>query len=59
VVDPARNLGQPSVTHSGVPTRVLAQSAAANGSAERVALWFEVSPEEVRDAVEFEQSLAA
>ncbi|HWL16940.1 MAG TPA: hypothetical protein VNR00_15135 [Opitutus sp.] len=59
VVDPVKNLGQPTVTRSGVPTRVLARSVKANGSTDAVAQWFEVAPEEVRDAVEFEQSLAA
>jgi len=59
VVDPVRNLGQPTVTRSGVPTRILAGSVKANGSIESVVRWFEVAPEEVRDAVEFEQSLAA
>lgn len=59
VVDPVRNLGQPTVNRSGVPTRVLARSVQTNGSIESVARWFEVAPEEVRDAVEFEQTLAA
>lgn len=59
VVDPVRNLGQPSVTYSGVPTRILAGSVATNGSIALVARWFEVQLEEVRDAVEFEESLAA
>lgn len=60
VVDPERNLGQPTVTQSGVPTRVLVNSVKANaGSIESVARWFEVSPEEVRDAVEFESGLRA
>ncbi|MBI2517932.1 MAG: hypothetical protein HYV95_13595 [Opitutae bacterium] len=59
VIDPVRNLGQPTVNRSGVPTRVLARSVQTNGSIESVACWFEVAPEEVRDAVEFEQTLAA
>lgn len=60
VVDPVRNLGQPIVTRSGVPTRVLANSVKANqGSIESVAHWFEVAPEEVRDAVAFEAQLSA
>lgn len=59
VVDPTRNLGQPTTNLSGVPTRVLARSVAANGSIESVAKWFEVAPDEVRDAMEFEQALAA
>lgn len=60
VVDPVRNMGQPTVTRSGVPTRVLANSVTANqGSIESVAHWFEVAPEEVRDAVAFEARLLA
>ena len=59
VVDPVRNMGQPTVTRSGVPTRVLANSVKANDSVETVARWYEVSPQEVKDAVTFEQSLAA
>jgi uncharacterized protein (DUF433 family) len=59
VVDPVRNFGQPTVAKSGVPTDVLARSLAANNSVEIVAQWFEVQPDEVRDAVEFEQKLAA
>jgi uncharacterized protein (DUF433 family) len=60
VVDPERNLGQPTVSRSGVPTRVLANSVKANaGSVESVARWFEVAPEEVRDATEFEAGLLA
>jgi uncharacterized protein (DUF433 family) len=59
VVDPARNMGQPSAVQSGVPTRVLARSVKANGSIESVANWYEVSAAEVKDAVEFEQKLAA
>jgi uncharacterized protein (DUF433 family) len=59
VVDPVRNFGQPTVAKSGVPTQVLARSLAANKSVEIVARWFEVQPDEVRDAAEFEQKLAA
>jgi len=59
VVDPTRNLGQPIAAKSGVPTQVLARSVEANDSVESVARWYEVLPEEVRDAIEFEESLAA
>ena len=60
VVDPERQLGQPIVTSSGVPTRVLSNSVRANGgSIESVARWFEIAPGEVRDAVEFEAQLLA
>lgn len=59
VLDPVRNFGQPSTSAAGVPTRVLARTVRANGgSLELVAHWYEVSPDEVRDAVEFEATLA-
>jgi uncharacterized protein (DUF433 family) len=58
VLDPRRNFGQPTVTKSGVPSAVLARSVRANSSREIVAKWYEVQLDEVRDAVEFEESLA-
>ena len=58
VVDPRRNFGQPTVARSGVPSQVLARSLKANASSDVVARWYEVQPEEIRDAVEFEESLA-
>jgi uncharacterized protein (DUF433 family) len=58
VLDPKRNFGQPTLTKSGVPAATLARSAKANSSQEIVARWYEVHPDEVRDAVEFEESLA-
>ena len=59
VIDPAVGFGQPIVDPEGVPTQVFARSVAAEGSVERVANWFEVDPRAVRDAVEFQQRLAA
>lgn len=58
VIDPRRNFGQPTATKSGVPAATLARSVKANSSQEVVARWYEVHPDEVRDAVEFEESLA-
>ena len=58
VIDPRRNFGQPTVTKSGVPTAILARSAKANSSQQIVAQWYEVHPDEVHAAVEFEESLA-
>ncbi|MEO7724769.1 MAG: DUF433 domain-containing protein [Chthoniobacterales bacterium] len=58
VVDPKRNFGQPTVARSGVPSQILARSVKANRSSDLVAKWYEVQPEEIRDAVEFEESLA-
>jgi uncharacterized protein (DUF433 family) len=60
VLDPDRNFGQPTVALSGVPTQILARSLKANAqSVELVARWYEVSPKEITDALDFEQSLAA
>ncbi len=59
VVDPRRNFGQPTVARSGVPVTTLARSVKANSSVDEVARWYEVQRDEVRDAVAFEESLAA
>jgi uncharacterized protein (DUF433 family) len=59
VVDPRRNFGQPTVAKSGVPATTLARSVKANSSVDEVVRWYEVQRNEVRDAVEFEESLAA
>lgn len=58
VVDPRRNFGQPTVVKSGVPAAILARSVKANSSQDIVAKWYDVRLDEVRDAVEFEESLA-
>jgi hypothetical protein len=59
VLDPVRNFGQPSSAQTGVPTCVLARSVKANaGSIERVARWYEIAVDEVRDAIEFVEKLA-
>lgn len=58
-LDPRRNFGHPIVFETGVPTLVLARSVAANRSVEEVARWYEISPKAVKEAVEFEQQLAA
>jgi len=58
VVDPVRNFGQPCAAQAGVPTQVLSQSVKANdGAVDQVAEWYEITPDEVRDAVEFEAGL--
>ena len=59
VLDPTRNFGRPIVARHGVPTEVLASAATATGSVAEVARWYEVPQEEIEDAVEFEQRLAA
>jgi hypothetical protein len=58
VLDPERNLGQPTAAPSGVPTNTLACSAKTNGIS-AVIHWFEVTDREVDDAIEFEKRHAA
>jgi uncharacterized protein (DUF433 family) len=59
VVDPRKNFGQPTMSRAGVPTKVLAESFNANGSADEVARWYEIDARCVEEAVEYERSLAA
>jgi len=58
-LDPRRSFGHPIIFKEGISTRVLARSARANDSVEEVARWFEISPASVREAMDFEQALAA
>lgn len=59
ILDPARSFGQPIVVDSGVPTAVLAEAATVEGSVRRAAKLYEVAEHEVRDAVLFEERMAA
>jgi uncharacterized protein (DUF433 family) len=59
VVDPARSFGRPVVDETGVPTEVLSDAVDAEGSVERVAKLYRVSPAAVRDALAFQRQLAA
>ena len=59
VLDPDRGFGTPITTLSGVPTRVLFSAFHAEDSVSFVAKWYEVTIQEVRDAIEFETNLAA
>jgi uncharacterized protein (DUF433 family) len=58
-LDPRRSFGEPIIFRDGVPTSVLARSVEANSSLDEVARWFEIPAPSVREAVEYEQSLAA
>jgi len=58
VIDPERSFGQPIVAPESVPTAVLAHAFRAEGSIDAVAQWYEVDPRSVRDAVDFENTLA-
>lgn len=58
VLDPRRQFGQPIDRESGVPTEVLAAALKAEqGNVDRVASWWEVPVEAVREAAEFEMLL--
>jgi uncharacterized protein (DUF433 family) len=59
VIDPNRSFGQPIAAKTGIPTVALAEAVTAEGSVERVARLYEVTPTVVRDAMKFEQSLKA
>ena len=60
VLDPGRNFGKPTVDEFGIQTRVLAASFAANGeNADLVADLYGVTPDAVRQAVQFERKVAA
>lgn len=58
VVDPARAFGRPTDPVSGVPTHVLYGVVTGGETVDGVARWYRVEPEAVRDAVEYEGSLA-
>jgi uncharacterized protein (DUF433 family) len=59
VVDPRKNFGQPTMSGEGIATQVLAATVEANGSVDEVARWYEISPQSVQEAVDYERSLAA
>lgn len=59
VVDPCRSFGAPIVAEKGVPTLVLREAVQAGHLASDVAAWYGVTQRAVRDAVRFEESLAA
>lgn len=59
-VNPEFCFGKPATNKSRRPTRLLASSYEANNREEStVAVWYNVEPQEVIDAVEFENKLAA
>lgn len=58
-IDPERSFGQPICDPESVPTSNLARAFRAEGSIEAVARWYQVDPDSVEDAVEFESRLSA
>lgn len=59
VLDPERSFGQPIVALTGIPTVVVAEAVKAEGSIQRVAHLYEVSVSAIKDAIKFEELLAA
>lgn len=59
VLDPHRSFGKPLDVASGVPTRPLYQAHLAGETIGTIARWYEIPPETVECAVEYEQSLLA
>jgi uncharacterized protein (DUF433 family) len=59
VVDPARAFGRPIVSDGGIPTEIISDAVKLEGSPEKVAKLYDVPPLAVREAVAFQQQLAA
>jgi uncharacterized protein (DUF433 family) len=59
LIDPARSFGRPLIADGGVPTQVIAAAVKAEGEPDRVAKLYQVSLRSVKDAVSFEEKLAA
>lgn len=57
VADPKRSFGQPVVVSNGMTTKCVTEAVLAEGSAERVALLYEMKVAEIKDAISFEQAL--
>jgi len=58
VLDPTRKYGKPIVRESGMPTALLNDCFVATQSVDVVADWYNVAPEDVQEAVEFETEYA-
>ena len=59
VLDPQRSFGAPICAKGGVLTSVVNAHYQTEQSIDAVAWWYNISPQEVTDAVEFERRLAA
>jgi len=59
VIDPERSFGQPILSNAGIPTTVIRDAFQTERSTTRVAAWFEIDERSVRDAIDFEEQLAA
>lgn len=59
VLDPNRSFGRPIVDEFGIPTSTLADAFRVERSYRQVAKWYEISEKSVRNAVEFQDRIAA
>lgn len=59
VLDPAIQFGRPTIAGVGIGTRILADAVVAEGGIEPGARLYEINPRQVRDALLFEERLAA
>ncbi len=59
ILDPQRSFGRPIIVDGSVPTDILAEAVKVEKSIKGVAHWYEVPITAVREAVKFEQKLAA
>ncbi len=60
VIDPALNFGSPTLEDVGISSYILASAVAANGNdVDKVAVWYDIDPQAVRRAVNFERAIAA
>ncbi len=58
VLDPRRKYGTPTVRGTGMATSILYECYKANSSEDAVADWYNVTPEDVREAIAFETGYA-
>jgi uncharacterized protein (DUF433 family) len=58
-IDPMFSLGRPIVTQGNIPTETLANAFRANAEVHEIADWFETTEHAVKEAIAFENRLAA
>jgi uncharacterized protein (DUF433 family) len=59
VIDPTRAFGRPIISNGGVPTQVISDAVRVEGSPDKVSKLYDVPLAAVREALAFEQRLAA
>lgn len=59
VLDPKRRFGQPIATEAGIATAILYAAHQAGNGIDEIADWYEIESAAIRDAIEFEEKIAA